>query len=167
MKVETTEPCIRPLSAGDAEALLRFYQDLSEQTVHFYEPYSERSKERMDEVARRAVSGQDVALVLVNGWGEIVGHGFLTDINKPEPSFGIGLADAWQGRGYGPRLTAAVLAEADARPSVAAVLLTVNKQNVRALNTYRKFGFAVYGECDHREPGDSYRMRRAKPANVT
>jgi RimJ/RimL family protein N-acetyltransferase len=162
MKEDATEPCIRPLLAGDAEGLLRFYQGLSEQTVHFYEPYSEQSKQRMDEVVRRAVSGEDVARVLVTASGEIVGHAFLSDVNKPEPSFGIGLADAWQGRGYGSRLMAAVVAEADARAHVDAVVLTVNKQNVRALKMYRMFGFDVCGECTHRQQNDSFRMRRPK-----
>jgi RimJ/RimL family protein N-acetyltransferase len=156
------EPIIRPLAEDDAEALLRFYQGLSAETTHFYQPYSERTPEQMEKVVQRAASGQDVARVLVTASGEIVGHGFLSDIEKPEPSFGIGLADGWQSRGYGPRLMAEVIAEADARPHVQAVILTVNKQNARALRTYRKFGFEVYGECAHRAENDSYRMRRTR-----
>ena len=155
------EPIIRPLAEDDAEALLRFYQGLSAETIHFYQPYSERTPEQMAKVVQRAASGQDIARVLVTSSGEIIGHAFLSDIDKPEPCFGIGLADGWQNRGYGPRLMAKVIAEADARPHVQAVVLTVNKQNARALKTYRRFGFWVYGECTHRAENDSYRMRRA------
>lgn len=161
------EPIIRPLAEGDAEALLQFYQGLSEETIHFYEPYSERTPEQMEKVVQRATSGQDIALVLVTSSGEIVGHAFLSDIDKPEPCFGIGLADGWQSRGYGPRLMAEVIAEADARPHVQAVVLTVNKQNARALKTYRKCGFAVCGECTHHTENDSYRMRRAGRRHLT
>jgi ribosomal protein S18 acetylase RimI-like enzyme len=162
MKCDATEPCIRPLSAGDTEALLRFYQRLSAETVLFYDPHPGATLETMQDVVRRAVSGEDVARVLVTASGEIVGHVFLRDIASAEPSFGIGIAEDWQNRGYGPKLTAEVLAVADARSEVQAVVLTVNKRNLRAQKLYRDFGFVVYGECDHREPRDSYRMRRPK-----
>jgi len=148
------------MRAGDAEALLRFYHGLSDATVHFYEPYSQPTPENMREVVERAVAGCDLALVLVTPDGEIVGHAFLSDISAPEPTLGIGLADAWQNKGYGPQLMTRLLAEADARRHVEAVLLSVNKQNARALKMYTSFGFSIYGECDHRAPGDSYRMRR-------
>lgn len=159
-KTRAENPGIRPLYDGDAEALLRFYQGLSAETVFFYDPHPGATLESMQEVVRRAVSGQDVARALVTESGEIVGHVSLRDIGSAEPSFGIGIADEWQNRGYGPQLTAHVLAQADAHPEVHAVVLTVNKTNLRAQKLYREFGFVVYGECDHREPGDSYRMRR-------
>ncbi|UCH35788.1 MAG: GNAT family N-acetyltransferase [Armatimonadota bacterium] len=158
------EPIIRPLCAGDAEALLRFYQGLSEATVHFYEPYRDITLQVMEDVLARVVSGQDVARVLATPVGEIVGHALLMNIAAAEPTLGIGIADRWQNRGFGPRLMAEVLAEADARPEVQAVILTVNKKNTRALALYQRFGFTIYDECEHREPGDSYRMRRPKSA---
>jgi ribosomal protein S18 acetylase RimI-like enzyme len=165
--LDAEEPTIRPLSAGDAEALLRFYAGLSAATVHFYEPYSAITRGMMADVVDRAESGRDFARVLVTPEGEIVGHAFLSDIGGAEPSLGIGVADDWQSRGWGRRLLAEMLAEADGRPEVQGVILTVNKQNARALKLYTRFGFSVYGECDHREPGDSFRMRRAKRADRT
>jgi len=156
------EPLIRPLREGDAEALLRFYQGLSPETVRFYEPYSNMSLETMEDVVRQAVSGRDFARVLVASSGDIVGHAFLGNIGAAEPSLGIGIAEPWQNRGYGRRLLAQALAEADARPGVQAVILTVNKQNLRARKMYQEFGFVVCGECDHREPSDSFRMRRMR-----
>jgi len=156
------EPTIRPLHAGNAEALFRFYQGLSPETAGFYEPYTGLTLEKMEAVVAQAVSGRDFAPVLVAASGEIVGHAFLADVSTAEPTLGIGLADEWQNRGYGPRLVGEVLTEADARAEVQAVVLTVNKQNARALRLYRKLGFIIYGECDHREPGDSFRMRRTR-----
>jgi RimJ/RimL family protein N-acetyltransferase len=156
------EPTIRPLREGDAEALLRFYQGLSPETVRFYEPYSNISLEMMDDVVRHVASGRDFARVLVTSSGDIVGHVFLGNIGAAEPMLGIGIAERWQNRGYGRRLLAAALAEADARPGVQAVILTVNKQNLRAQKLYQAFGFVIYGECDHREPRDSFRMRRMR-----
>jgi RimJ/RimL family protein N-acetyltransferase len=139
---------------------------LSDATVHFYEPYTQPTLETMREVVARAIAGRDLALVLEAPGGDIVGHAFLSEVGAPEPTLGIGLADAWQNRGYGPRLMGRLLAQADARPGVQAVLLTVNKQNARALKMYLRFGFAIDGECDHRAPDDSYRMRRRRPRSV-
>ena len=65
---------IRPLQPGDEEGLSAFYQSLSERTRYFYQPYSKTDVEVMKEVVQRAIGGEDLSYVGVDGKGEVIAH---------------------------------------------------------------------------------------------
>lgn len=60
-------------------------------------------------------------------------------------SIGMGVAAAWQGKGVGSRMLAAVLDVADNWMNLRRVELTVFADNEPALGLYRKFGFDIEG----------------------
>ncbi|MDH1011491.1 GNAT family N-acetyltransferase [Pseudomonas nicosulfuronedens] len=60
-------------------------------------------------------------------------------------SIGMGVAVAWQGRGVGTRLLAALMEVADNWMGLRRVELTVYTDNAPAIALYRKFGFEVEG----------------------
>lgn len=61
-------------------------------------------------------------------------------------SIGMGVATAWQGRGVGTQLLAALLEVADNWMHLRRVELTVYTDNQPAIALYRKFGFEVEGQ---------------------
>ncbi len=85
-------------------------------------------------------------------------HVLRAILRRPrKPRLGIGLLDSAQGRGLGKALMQTVLTEARAR-GVPAVTLGVHKDNVRAVELYKGFGFTVVGDLSQQRPNDSYEM---------
>jgi RimJ/RimL family protein N-acetyltransferase len=58
---------------------------------------------------------------------------------------GVYLSGAHRGKGFGAKLIGAVLDLAKADSSLEQILLGVGAHNAAAIQTYRKFGFEVYG----------------------
>jgi L-phenylalanine/L-methionine N-acetyltransferase len=82
---------------------------------------------------------------------------------------GMGVHDAWVGRGIGTRLLGEVVAIADRWLGLRRLELTVWTDNLPALALYRRFGFAVEGT--HRAYAlrdgvlvDAFAMARLRPA---
>jgi ribosomal-protein-alanine N-acetyltransferase len=107
-----------------------------------------------------AMSARTLRGELAGGWGLVEGapacgyvlvrdDGALVDVTR------LGVHPAAQGQGIGARLLDAVLAEG--RPA----MLTVRKDNARALALYRRRGFAIVGSA-----GASWLMRRDAPPAV-
>lgn len=61
-------------------------------------------------------------------------------------AIGMGVAVAWQGRGVGTRLLAALLEVADNWMNLRRLELSVYTDNQPAIALYRKFGFEVEGQ---------------------
>ncbi|MFM7320365.1 MAG: N-acetyltransferase family protein, partial [Armatimonadota bacterium] len=103
--------------------------------------------------ARCASAGDPDRRVLVAQVGpgdacpEIVGYGFWFAWSGSAPVLGLGIPDAWQGRGVGPVVLDALLGEARGagKPRVR---LSVYKENMRARTLYASRGFVVDGETD-------------------
>ena len=80
--------------------------------------------------------------------GRVVGHAHL-QVAKPRrshcASVGFGVHDAWQRRGVGSALMAAIVACADQSLGLRRVELQVFADNEAAIALYRKFGFVVEG----------------------
>ncbi|GBH09585.1 N-acetyltransferase [Pseudomonas syringae pv. actinidiae] len=91
---------------------------------------------------------RQVKLVALNG-GEVIGSISLEQYSRSRQShvgsFGMGVASAWQGKGVGSKLLAAVLDVADNWMNLHRVELTVYADNEAAQGLYRKFGFEVEG----------------------
>ena len=80
--------------------------------------------------------------------GRVVGQSHL-EVAKPRrshcASVGFGVHDAWQRRGVGSALMAAIIACADQSLGLRRLELQVFADNEAAIALYRKFGFVVEG----------------------
>jgi ribosomal protein S18 acetylase RimI-like enzyme len=151
---------IRQLAAEDASALASFYHGLSKESLRTFRPLGPATTaDACIALARDNAAATKHDLVAIEG-DEIVGWGFLWDLDKPEPMFGLAIADRCQGQGLGARLAGRVLAEAGRR-GIPRIVLTVVKDNEPARRIYTRLGFTIYGEFRHDEDGlDYYRMER-------
>ncbi|RON09688.1 GNAT family N-acetyltransferase [Pseudomonas brassicacearum] len=81
--------------------------------------------------------------------GQVIGNIGLEQFSRIRRShcanIGMGVAVAWQGKGVGSQLLAAVLDLADNWMNVQRVELTVYADNEAAIALYRKFGFDTEG----------------------
>jgi ribosomal protein S18 acetylase RimI-like enzyme len=146
---------IRPLTAADVPALQRFDAGLSAATRALFLPHAYDTTTLLRYAARHA-AGQDLILLLANGT-DVVGYFFLWEFDQPVPLLGVGLADAWQGRGLGEPMLRHLIAAA-ARADRRGVELTTVTTNTRALRLYRKVGFEPWGEVEN-VAGDGRRVR--------
>ena len=103
------------------------------------------------EVWRKRLAGADersVKLVALHQ-GQVIGNIGLEQYvrirQRHVGAIGMGVAAAWQGKGVGSRLMAAVLEVADNWMNLHRVELTVFADNEAALALYRKFGFETEG----------------------
>jgi ribosomal-protein-alanine N-acetyltransferase len=90
-----------------------------------------------------------------------VGWGFLWhEQGKPWlASFGLAVADDWQGRGLGRKLMDEVMKAAPLR-GLREVVLTVAVDNDRAQRLYKKSGFVVTATQKGADGLDYYRMSK-------
>jgi len=122
-------------------------------------PSSEAWRKRLTELA-----DDDYLLVACAG-GRVVGHGGLHRAGKsPRRAHammvGMAIESAWQGKGVGTALLAALVDLADNWLNVTRLELTVFSDNRRAIALYRKFGFEVEGT--HKE----YALRGGRYADA-
>jgi putative acetyltransferase len=103
------------------------------------------------DVWRKRLAGADdrsVKLVALHQ-GQVIGNIGLEQYARIRQrhvgAIGMGIAAAWQGKGVGSRLMAAVLEVADNWMNLHRVELTVFADNEAALALYRKFGFETEG----------------------
>ncbi|MCK4602145.1 MAG: GNAT family N-acetyltransferase [Phycisphaerae bacterium] len=152
-------PTVRSLGISDAGKLLAFYEALSDSVARLFRPFGTVDERVITEHLHETECGRHISLGLVYGDGTIKGHGLVRFLDRDKPSFGIGLCEGIQGRGWGRKLMEAVLDEADAR-GLSLITLTVLKENSRAIALYEKTGFEVKGEAKAKKEGDSYYMER-------
>ncbi|MDR6959480.1 putative acetyltransferase [Pseudomonas brassicacearum] len=103
------------------------------------------------EVWRKRLATDDerqVKLVALHQ-GEVIGNLGLEQYTRVRrahcASLGMGVAQAWQGKGVGSMLLAAALDVADNWMNLRRVELTVYADNEAAIGLYRKFGFETEG----------------------
>jgi GNAT superfamily N-acetyltransferase len=159
-----TDATIEALRSDDAPALQRFYNELSAQARRLFRPMGWNATHAdCVRACQDAVAGKRFDLVLRAG-RDIVGWAFLVGMGKDVPSLGIGIADAWVGKGYGHKLMERLIGEAKSRGKAGIGLIHV-KDNEVAGSLYRKFGFQVTGEHVGSD-GNAYReMKLTLQAN--
>ncbi len=100
--------------------------------------------------------GDKYDLVAVQG-KRIVGWGFVWDLDKQEPFFGLGVSDEYHDQGWGGRLMDNVLAAMHQR-NLKRLYLTVVTDNARARHLYSQRGFVYIGEFTGSDGLPYYRM---------
>ena len=127
--------------------------------------------ETPEQVGRRIEkAGPDLVSLVAVADGRIIGNAALerqTGRRSHVGRVGMGVHDAWTGRGVGSALLAALLDTADKWLGLHRVELTVWTDNEPALALYRRFGFVLEGT--HRAYGfrdgayaDSHAMARLR-----
>jgi len=152
---------IRPVEQDDAEALLAFYQSLSEEVRRVFLPPGPVTEDTIQAHLSTVANGTCVSLVLDN-YGMIMGHAFIQSIDTGAPMLGIGLRDVVIGCGYGRQMMERLLAIADAR-RLPLTALSVVKTNYRAEALYRHMGYVRKRETTFRSRNDSWYMERVLP----
>ena len=152
-------PILRRLTSGDAPALCDYYERLSLASKRTFAPFGQYPRlEQYEDVVRGndPQNGDKFDLVTVAG-AEIVGWSFVWGLNAAEPVFGIGVADAYHGRGVGTALMDGVLAAMRER-GIPMLYLTVVTDNERAWAMYSRRGFKRYGRFTGEDGLPYYRM---------
>ena len=154
---------IRELTFDDWPRLFDFFRSLPEEVTKFYQPFPPEVKaDVLKDRLRDCGGGKRFYLGLFDRPHRIVGFGALADLTSERSAFGIGLHPSVQGKGWGRKLSEAVLDRAD-RLGLPVVHLSVVKENTRAQSLYLKLGFSITGDDTCRLENDSYRMVRALP----
>jgi ribosomal protein S18 acetylase RimI-like enzyme len=142
---------IRRLRVGDAAALGRFYNGLSEASRRTFRPLGwHTTVDVCAKIVDANQTGEKYDLVAVccsdSGTGpEIVGWSFVWDLRSEQPNLGLGIADAYQGRGLGGAIIEQVLGGVR-DIGLEQVYLIVVQDNHVARGLYERRGFVRYGE---------------------
>jgi putative acetyltransferase len=153
---------IRRLQAEDAWALAAFYNGLSERSRTTFRPLGWTTIVEVcagiveDNLPGSSQQATKYDLVAFHR-GCIVGWSFIWDLYANEPTFGLGVADAYQGRGLGAALIDQVMAAAR-RLGLNRVYLTVVQKNHVAWELYERRGFVRYSEFVGKDGLAYYRM---------
>lgn len=139
---------LRPLVAGDAPALLAFYNGLSNTTIRTFRPLREKTTLSHCEKVIQANLCEPPQRHDLAAWHEtvMVGWASLDKLNHPRPHLGLGIADVYQGRGLGGALLDELLQWAQGRGIDTIELMVVN-DNAHAIHLYSSRGFTITKEA--------------------
>ncbi|MEN6644261.1 MAG: GNAT family N-acetyltransferase [Armatimonadia bacterium] len=152
------EPFIRPLGSHEALPLQTFYNSLSHDARRLFRPHGWNvTYDVCTGLCGTTGKGERFDLVLDTG-RQIVGWCFLHHLDLPTPTLGIGLADAYCGRGWGTRLMDEIIAHARSL-NKEAIELTVVHDNDRARALYERCGFVKTGNRKGSDGLDYLQMR--------
>ena len=148
----------RRLQHRDAAALRRFNDELSPPSRRWFlpHPYDPQTLRRALE---RSVNGEDLLLGLFDGQ-RLVGYFFLWYATHRVPLLGIGLLDAYQGRGLGRPMMRLLIEEARSL-GAEAIELTTMMDNDRAYALYEKVGFEHIGDVENLQGNGEWVVERA------
>jgi putative acetyltransferase len=140
---------IRRVRSGDAEGMVQLMADPATFGNLLQLPYPsvEAWRTRLAEMDQ---PGRADLLLVAEADGTLVGNAGLNPVGnaarrRHAMHLGITVGKAWQGRGVGTRLMAALLDAADRWLGCLRIELTVYTDNAPAIALYRKFGFEVEG----------------------
>jgi GNAT superfamily N-acetyltransferase len=158
--VESADIQLRPLRAGDAPALLAFYNGLSRASIRTFRPLGETTTlDVCEEIVRDNAADRGVRFDLAachagatlapahaaGASAGVIGWAFLRRLDTDRPELGLGVADAHQGRGLGGALLDRLLTWVRGR-KIPTVYLIAVKDNARAVHLYQSRGFVIYDE---------------------
>lgn len=130
---------IRRLKKTDTEKFYEFFTSLSERTKNFFHPhpFDRKTAEKLCKEKDKNV----LRYILIMD-KKIVGYGFLWNLNNDFPFLGICIRDDFQGKGLGKILMEHLIKIAKDR-NKEGLCLTVYKDNEKAFELYKKFGFEI------------------------
>lgn len=131
----------RPMRPDDTDAVLAYFDGLSERTRHFFHPHPFD-----DENARRICRPSDAYRIGAFDGGHLVGYAWFDGADEEGMAgLGIGVVDDRQGEGVGMALMRRLIDEAKRR-DLPGLWLTTLKDNERAQRLYEDLGFVNVGE---------------------
>ncbi len=137
---------VRRLTAADRQGLQAFNRDLSDGSRRLFLPH-QYDDDTLAATLKRSEKGRDLILGLFDHDAQ-VGYFFLWYFDERVPLLGIGLLDAYQGRGLGRQMMDMLVAEARANGNEG-VELTTMQDNDRAFALYQKVGFRYLGDVNN------------------
>ena len=138
---------VRRLNRADAAALQAFNAALTTETRRLFNPHP-YDEDTLLRLLQRSEDGEDLTLGVFDGEA-LVGYFFLWYFRRRVPLLGIGLRDAFQGRGLGGRMIERLISAAAAR-GCEGVELTTLPDNQRAFALYNRCGFKHYADVPNR-----------------
>jgi ribosomal protein S18 acetylase RimI-like enzyme len=137
---------VRRLTTGDAAALARFNDDLSDASRRLFLPHRYDGA-TLAKILARAEAGDDLTLGVFDA-ERIAGYFFLWYFRQRVPLLGIGLLDAYHGPGLGRQIL--TLLHGEARPAGRdGVELTTMPDNARAFALYQSVGFRYLRDVEN------------------
>lgn len=140
---------LRPMARDDADAVARFFADLTAREIYYFFALDEAGAHRL---ATEVETAPAYRLLAVEA-GRVLGYAFLqwNDDGRP-PGFGICLSDGAQSAGLGRGLIEHLFDSA-ADSGVGRARLNVHPDNWRALRLYQRVGFRLVGDFVNRHQG--------------
>ena len=148
----------RRLAEGDINALRQFYDQLSPRSRRFFLAHG-LDNATLRKVMKRSEAEEDLVLGLFAG-ERLIGYFFLWYFGERVPLLGVGLLDAFQGRGLGRAMIELLIAESREQGKEG-VELTTQMDNARAFALYRKLGFRHYADVANLQGDGSVETERA------
>ena len=133
---------IRQIRSGDEEALTDFYNNLGKEAKRVFKPFGPSVTIQR---CRKVIKDNEMAVgkkcdYVAFSKGRMVAWCFLWSLQSQAPTFGLAVAEDFQGRHLGSRMMDLILQIA-AKKGAEKVSLTVVKDNKRALRMYERKGF--------------------------
>jgi putative acetyltransferase len=140
------EILVRHAEPGDYEAMHRIYSQPKVIWGTLQLPYRPAEFRRQ----QLAHPPEGIYTLMASVDGEVVGHLNLKSSphsprRKHAASIGMGVHDAWQGKGVGTALMEAMIELADRWLNLTRIELSVWTDNEPAIRLYKKFGFEIEG----------------------
>ncbi|WP_087016969.1 GNAT family N-acetyltransferase [Thaumasiovibrio subtropicus] len=137
---------IRHVKASDAEQLQQLYANTNTQAQTLQLPYPS-----LDKWEKRASEIPDgMASLIADCDGKVIGQlGLMMSSRfrrRHVAELGMGVDDAYQGRGVGSKLLGEAINLAENWMGATRIELTVYTDNQAAIALYKKFGFKIEGE---------------------
>jgi len=149
---------IKKLSESDVHALIKFNENLSEKTRSQFLPHR-YDEDTILQFVERNKKGIDLIYITLSD-NKVVGYFFLWKFNTTFPILGIGIDDAYQGKGLGKKMMEVLIQDAK-RYKKDGILLTTVLTNEAAYQLYLKMGFRYLGDIDN-IAGDGRVVRERK-----
>ena len=148
----------RRLTRRDATALASFNTALSPASRRWFLPHPYDAA-TLAKALRRAEDGDDLLLGLFDAEC-MVGYFFLWYATRRVPLLGIGLADAFQGRGLGRQMMRLLIDTAESL-GCEAIELTTMMDNDRAYALYERMGFTHIADVRNLQGDGQWVVERA------
>jgi L-amino acid N-acyltransferase YncA len=127
----------RSITKNDADELYELLNTVSEEVKKFFHPHK-FDKKTLTQICS---STKDHYFVLTIN-KKIIGYSMLRFFGYNIPSFGICIRNGYEHKGYGRLMTEKTIQKA-LQLGYKEVILTIHKENVRAMHLYIKTGFDI------------------------